>query len=77
MVGDKNMVQFPLYPISFFPYECEEKSQKVFYLFLAFSMMAAADDDADGKITYSEFADHFVRQNYSFDLDDGIPDGKH
>jgi len=32
----------------------------------AFALMKSVDDNHDGAISYAEFADHFVKQNYSF-----------
>ncbi|XP_075244212.1 uncharacterized protein LOC142338373 [Convolutriloba macropyga] len=32
----------------------------------AFALMQSVDDNCDGSISYSEFADHFVKENYSF-----------
>ncbi|XP_063712703.1 calcineurin subunit B type 2-like [Symsagittifera roscoffensis] len=32
----------------------------------AYALMKSVDDNSDGFISYPEFADHFVKQNYSF-----------
>ena len=46
--------------------KCAGEKWKRARSFSAYALMKSVDDNSDGFISYPEFADHFVKQNYSF-----------